>query len=85
MSSAFRREMAINTVTMSHKELHRLQIIQESIMDILLRNKLRHAAFLFGRLNVWCNGIEMKGLLVWFPTDVESVLIIPFLLNSEQQ
>ncbi|EST62521.1 DNA-binding transcriptional regulator DicC [Escherichia coli ECC-Z] len=40
---------------------------------------------LFGRLNVWCNGIEMKGLLVWFPTDVESVLIIPFLLNSEQQ
>ncbi len=39
----------------------------------------------YGELNVWCNGIEMKGLLVWFPTDVESVLIIPFLLNSEQQ
>jgi hypothetical protein len=78
--------MIKETVTMSHKELHRLQIIQSQLIDILLRNKLRHAlAFLFGRLNVWCNGIEMKGLLVWFPTDVESVLIIPFLLNSEQQ
>lgn len=74
--------MIKETVTMSHKELHRLQIIQESINRHILRHAL---AFLFGRLNVWCNGIEMKGLLVWFPTDVESVLIIPFLLNSEQQ
>lgn len=52
---------------------------------ILLRNKLRHAlAFLFDRLNVWCNGIEMKGLLAWFPADVESVPIIPFLPNSDR-
>lgn len=70
--------MIKETVTMSHKELHRLQIIQEQAaarIGISIRQVKR----------LWCNGIEMKGLLVWFPTDVESVLIIPFLLNSEQQ
>jgi hypothetical protein len=78
--------MIKETVTMSHKELDRLHIIQESLnRHITQEQAAARVAFLFGRLNVWCNGIEMKGLLVWFPADVESVPIIPFLPNSEQQ
>lgn len=73
--------MIKETVTMSHKELHRLQIIQEQAAA-RIGISIRQVKRLVQRYR---NGIEMKGLLVWFPTDVESVLIIPFLLNSEQQ
>ncbi|MFZ3873063.1 hypothetical protein, partial [Escherichia coli] len=67
---------------------------------ILLRQKQKKLIMLPSETMIWqpeftdktlsrkpgaVHGIEMKGLLVWFPTDVESVLIIPFLLNSEQQ
>jgi hypothetical protein len=57
--------MIKETVTMSHKELDRLHIIQESLnRHITQEQAAARMAFLFGRLNVWCNGIEMKGLLV---------------------
>ena len=82
--------MIKETVTMSHKELDRLHIIQESLNRHITQEQaaarigisIRQVKRLVQRYR---NGIEMKGLLVWFPTDVESVLIIPFLLNSEQQ
>jgi hypothetical protein len=56
--------MIKETVTMSHKELDRLHIIQESLNRHITQEQAAALAFLFGRLNVWCNGIEMKGLLV---------------------
>lgn len=69
--------MIKETVTMSHKELHRLQIIQEQAAA-RIGISIRQVKRLVQRY-------RNEGLLVWFPTDVESVLIIPFLLNSEQQ
>ena len=78
--------MIKETVTMSHKELHRLQIIQESInRHITQEQAAARIGISIRQVKRLVQRYRNEGLLVWFPTDVESVLIIPFLLNSEQQ
>lgn len=56
--------MIKETIMMRHKELDRLQIIQEAINRHITRNKRRcELAFPSGRLNVWCIDIGIKVLL----------------------
>jgi len=56
--------MVKETITMRHKELDRLQIIQDSINCHIIRNKRRcELVFPSGKLNVWCIDIEIKVLL----------------------
>ena len=59
--------MRKETVTMSFKELDRLQIIQGSV-------NRQHCVwvYLFVRLKGWCTGTEMKGLPVWFHVIAEA-------------
>ena len=71
--------MIKETVTMSHKELHRLQIIQESIN--------RHITQEQAAARIGISIRQVKRLVQRYRNEGPSglVLIIPFLLNSEQQ
>jgi predicted DNA-binding protein (UPF0251 family) len=78
--------MIKETVTMSHKELHRLQIIQESInRHITQEQAAARIGISIRQVKRLVQRYRNEGPSGLVSTDVESVLIIPFLLNSEQQ
>jgi predicted DNA-binding protein (UPF0251 family) len=78
--------MIKETVTMSHKELDRLQIIQESLnRHITQEQAAARIGISIRQVKRLVQRYRNEGPSGLVSADVESVPIIPFLLNSEQQ